>query len=259
MKTRSISSVITLFIALTFSAITKGQSFGITATAVYLSDCVQDDYFNTSGSGPSLIGPSSNTFSGNNFGVHTQNSGTLIFRGGAVSTNKVPGGSNVCDVTLYYRIYLQTAAPGAFTAMTLPRVEDCNVAASQFSNGISCADGDQLWYRVINDGTTTPYAPVNLTTLAPGNYFLEVYYEATGSSTSATLCDETKLLDNSGAYYKASFSIQNPILSSTNPTTCNGNEGYVSITGLAPGARYAIVGGSGQRGRCGSSAKRRNA
>jgi hypothetical protein len=71
MKMKSVSSVITLFIALTFSVITKGQSFGTTASAVYLSDCTQDEYFNTSGSGASLIGPSSNTFNGNNFGVHT--------------------------------------------------------------------------------------------------------------------------------------------------------------------------------------------
>ena len=197
MKMRSLSGVITLLMALTISVITKGQSFGIQASALYLSDCNGDNFYNTSGTPPGLIGPSSNTFNGTQFGVHTQNSGTLIFRGGAAISRKVPGSSNVCSVTLRYRVYLQTSAPGAFNGLALLPVEDCNTVTGQFGSGISCTAGDQLWYRVISDGSITP-APVDLTMLPAGNYFLEAYYETTGSSSSTPVCCQGKAGINAG-------------------------------------------------------------
>jgi large repetitive protein len=236
MKPISVSSVITLFLALIFSGLTYGQSFGTSASAVWISDCNQDNYFNTSGS----IGPAGNVFTNSSFGTHTQNSGTLILRGGEVRTFKTPGAANVCGVRMYYRVYPQTGTPGSFNAIDLSLIEDCDVPTNQFPSGGSCSAGDQKWNIVIPDGTTTPYAPVDLTLFAAGNYTLEVYYEVTGSSSSTTLCNETAVLNNAGNNYKAFFSIQAPALSSANPTTCNGSEGFITVSGLTPGATYAV-------------------
>lgn len=240
MKPKSVTRVITLVLTFFLSLTTRAQNFGTYASAVWVSDCNQSNYFNTSGSGPALIGPAANVFANNNFGTHTQNSGTLILRGAQVKTFKTVGVANVCSVRLYYRIYLQSAAPGSFTAMDLPLLDDCN-GSGQFPSGGNCAAGDQKWDRVVGDGITTPYAPVNLTSFAPGNYVLEVYYDVSGSSSSTTLCDETVTLNNSGNNYKAFFSIQNPDLSSTNPTTCNGSQGVITISGLTPGATYSVT------------------
>ena len=100
--------------------------------------------------------------------------------------------------------------------------------------------GDQKWNLIIADGITTPYAPVDLTQLSAGNYVLEVYYDVKGSSTTTSLCDETKTVNNIGSNYKAFFSIQAPDLSSANPVTCNGSEGFITISGLTPNAAYAV-------------------
>lgn len=236
MKPISVSGVITFVVALLLTTFAQGQSFGTSASAVWISDCNGSDYYNTSG----LIGPATNVFTNKNFGTHTQNSGTLILRGGEVRTFKTPGVANVCSVQMYYRIYLQSAVAGSFNGIDLPLVDNCNVPTNLFPSGGSCVTGDQKWNLIIADGTTTPYAPVDLTQLAAGNYVLEVYYDVKGSSTTTTLCDETKTLNNSGSNYKAFFSIQSPDLSSANPVTCNGSEGFITISGLTPNAAYAV-------------------
>jgi len=236
MKPISLASVITFIITLFISPFIQAQSFGISASAVWISDCNQDNYFNSTGA----IGPVGNVFTAANLGTHTQNSQTLILRGGEVRTFKTVGSSNVCSAKMYYRIYLQSGSPGSFNAVDLSFVDDCNIPSSQYPSGGSCVAGDQKWNRVIADGTTTPYAPVDLTQFPAGNYILEVYYEITGSSTSTTACDETVMLNNSGNNYKASFSIQVPSIASANPTTCNGSEGFITINGLTAGATYTI-------------------
>jgi large repetitive protein len=236
MKPISVTSAITFVIAFLFCSISHAQTFGTSASAVWISDCNQDNYYNTSG----LIGPAGNVFTNNNFGTHTRNSGTLVLRGGEVRTFKTIGVNNVCGAKLHYRIYSQSGVPGTFNTIDLLFMEDCDMGLNQFPSGGSCVLGDQKWNMIIDDGTTVPYAPVDLTALAPGNYILEVYYDVTGSSTSTTACDETVTLNNGGANYKASFSIQAPSLASANPTTCNGSEGFITIIGLTPGATYAV-------------------
>ena len=235
MKPISLSSVITFVIAFCLCNFSYAQTIGISSSAVWITDCNQDNYFNTSGS----IGPVTNVFTSSNFGVHTHSSGTLVFRGGEVRSFKTPGISNVCSAHLYYRVYSQTGTPGPFTSVDLSLMEDCDISG-QFPSGGTCTLGDQKWKMVVADGTTVPYAPVDLTTLAAGNYTLEVYYDITGSSTSTSLCNETVTLNNGGSNYKASFSIQSPALASANPTSCNGSEGYITISGLTPGATYSI-------------------
>jgi gliding motility-associated-like protein len=223
-----------------FCNYTQAQSFGTFASAVWITDCNQSNFFNTSGSAANLIGPAANIFESANLGVHSQNSGTLILRGAQVRTFKDPASSNVCNVRMYYRIYPQSGVGGAFTSMDLSLPEDCNVAGSTFPSGGPCAAGDQKWQRVVPDGVTTPYAPVNLTGYTPGNYVLEVYYDASGSFTTTTQCNDLVTLNNGGNNYKAFFSIQSPNLSSTNPSSCFGNEGSITIGGLVAGASYQL-------------------
>lgn len=236
MKPLFVPSVITFVFALFFSSVLHAQSFGISASAVWISDCNGDNYFNTSGA----IGPAGNIFTNSSFGTHTQNSGTFILRGGAVKTFKNFGIANVCGARMHYRVYPQGGSPGSFSIIDLPLSDNCNTTTNQFSSGGACSTGDQLWSRVTDDGITTPYAPVDLTTLAAGNYVLEVYYDVTGSSTSTTQCDETFVLNNAGNNYKATFSIQVPVLLGANPNTCNGSEGSITISGLTAGATYSV-------------------
>ncbi len=214
--------------------------FGTTASAVWVTDCNQSNFYNASGSPADQMGPSGNVFNNNNFGVHTQNSGTLLLRGGALKTFKTPASGNVCSTRMYYRVYLQSGVPGAFTSIDLPLMENCNTGTGTFPSGGPCVDGGQRWQRVIPIGATVPYAPVNLTSFAPGNYVVDVYFEATGSQTSSSGCTDIVTDNNAGNFYKAFFSIQAPTLSSTNPSTCNGTEGSITISGLVAGATYQI-------------------
>jgi len=216
------------------------QTMGTFASAVWITNCSQDNFFNTSGTTVNLVGPSANVFQNANLGVYTQNSGTLILRGAQVKTFKNPASSNVCDVKMFYRVYLQTAVPGTFNSIDLPFLEDCSGPAGPFPSGGPCQPGDQKWQRLIPDGTTIPYSPINLTNNAAGNYVLEVYYEVSGSFTSTTQCNDIVTLNNSGNNYKAFFTIQSPSLSSTNPSSCNGSEGSITISGLSAGASYQV-------------------
>ncbi|HEY0434939.1 MAG TPA: hypothetical protein VGC95_13780, partial [Chitinophagaceae bacterium] len=93
MKSNPISFAGTILLALFCNCI-SAQPFGVKSSAVWVSDCNQTNYFNTSGLPADLIGPVANGFAGTNFGVHTQNSGTLIFRGGQVRAFKNPASSN---------------------------------------------------------------------------------------------------------------------------------------------------------------------
>jgi large repetitive protein len=217
----------------------KAQSFGSFASAIWLSDCNQSNFFNTTGTATNLIGPAGNVFDNANLGVHTQNSGTLILRGGEVKTFKNPASSNVCGARMHYRIYPQSGVPGSFSTVDLPVFDNCS--APTFPTGGPCQNGDQKWQRITADGSVLPYAPVNLTNYPAGTYVLEVYYDVAGSLTTTNLCGDTVLVNNGGNNYKATFSIQAPTIVSTNPTSCNGSEGSIAINGLVPGATYSFT------------------
>ena len=214
-------------------------SFGSYASAVWLTNCSTSNFFNTVGTGADIIGPSVNVFPNSNLGTYVQNSNSLILRGAEVKTFKNPS-SNVCSARLNYRVYPQAGTPGAFQIMDLPFFDNCGGAT--FPSGGPCNTGDQKWQRVVADGTTTPYSPINLTAYPPGNYILEVYYDLSGSASSTSLCNENVLIDNNGANYIANYTIQSqPVYASTNPTSCGGAEGTITISGLAPGTNYSLT------------------
>ena len=161
MKLKSVLRISTLVLIIFAHITARAQTFGTKASAVWIEDCNQSNFYNTSDNGIT-ISPAVNVFSNNNFGSHTRNSGTLILRGAEVRTFKTSAIANVCSVRLNYRVYLQSGAPGAFITMDLPFVDDCNVPSLQFPSGGSCIAGDQKWSRVIADGTTTPYSLLTL-------------------------------------------------------------------------------------------------
>ena len=225
MKTKPISYLGAILIALVCNLANAQPS--ATASAVSITNCSQSSFLNTTGS----IG--SSNFDNSNLGVYTQNSGNLILSGAQVNTSHDPSTSNVCSAHLYYNVHLQSSPAGAFTSVILPLSEVCN-GSNQFpSDGSSCSPGDQKWKLASN---------INLTSFGPGNYVLEVYYDVqTNTSQPApTSCNSTLVINNGGSNYKAFFSIQSPNLSSTNPSSCFGNEGSITIGGLVAGAPYQL-------------------
>jgi len=226
----------------TRTIVVNNCDFGGYATAVWMDDCTtpgDGKFYNTTGGGADLINQETgNTFI-KDFGVHVQNSSTLILRGSEVKTYK-NGNTNVCGATMYYRFYLTNGTAGTFTSRNLSFFSNCNTAISEFSiGGGPCADGQQKWQCVSQPGCDTP---VNLTTVPPGDYTLEVYYDVRGDFNSTSQCDDTVVIDNGGTNYKANFSIiSTPIISSTNPTTCNGTNGSITISGLAANEVYALT------------------
>ena len=212
---------------------------GTFASAVWLTNCATSDFFNTDGSGANLIGPASNVFTNTNFGTYVQNSNNLILRGAEVKTFKTPS-SNFCSARLNYRVYPAATTPGAFQVMDLPLFDNC--VGGTFPTGGPCNTGDQKWHRVVPNGTTNPYSPVDLTAYPPGNYVLQVYYDLTGSDTTATGCEQNFVVDNSGAYYTATFTIQaQPSYASANPSTCGGVNGSITISGMLPSTSYGVT------------------
>ena len=225
----------------TLSITVNNCDFGAYATAIWMDDCTDvgdGKFYNTTGAGVDLINQEpGNTFI-KDFGVHVQNSSTLILRGSEVKTYK-NGTTNVCGAKMYYRYYLNSGTGGAFTSRNLSFFSDCNTATSEFIiGGGPCALGQQKWQCVSQPGCD---APINLTNVPPGDYILEVYYDVTGDFNSTSQCDDTIILNNGGTNYKANFSIiAEPTISSSNPTTCNGTNGSITISDLTANEVYAL-------------------
>ena len=222
-----------------FIQVLSSCTFNSFATAVWIENCnntaTDGNFFNVTGSGTNIIGPLANVFPSSNLGNYVQNSGNLILRGGELKSFKTIT-SNVCSARLNYRIYEASATPGPFTVLNLPFFEDCS--AGTFPSGGACNAGDQKWQEVLNDSES----PINLTAFAPGNYVIEVFFDLTGDNDSPSQCDDTIFVNNNGSNYLATFSIQaNPTFAFTNPTSCNGTEGFITISGFTPNVSYEIT------------------
>ncbi len=210
------------------------QNFGSFASAAWLTDCTSNNFFNTTGSGASIIGPVQNVFQSTDFGTFLIGSGTFKLRGGEVKTFKTSTG-NVCSARMYYRVYPQSGTPGAFTTINLPFFDDCSGVT--FPSGGPCTTGDQKWQIVLNDAQF----PYDLTAFPAGNYNIEVYYDVTGDFNSTSACNDTILINNNGANFIATYTLQNtPGYFGTDPSTCNGTDGSILITNLAPNTAYNL-------------------
>lgn len=208
-------------------------TFGTIASAVLIDNCntaASGEFFNTT-SGSQTIGAASNVFPNSDLGTYVQSSGNLIFNGAELRTFKTAT-SNVCSARLNYRVYEASSAPGAFTVVNLPLIESCTTGTYP-SDGGACSSGDQRWQEISS--------AIDLTANTPGNYIIEVFYDLTGDNDNPSDCDDTLFLDNGGNNYTATFSIQSaPSFVSTNPTTCNGTQGSITISGFTPGDTYSV-------------------
>ena len=208
--------------------------FGVFASAGWLTNCnfPSGQFYNITGSGVDLINPTSPADSFiTNLGSFIQNSGALTFGGGEIKTFKAPTG-NVCGATMFYNVHLQSDPAGTFFPLQLQFFSDCN--SGSFNGGGPCKDRDQKWQTVTS-------GLLDMTALSPGNYVLEVYYSVNGDSDSNSQCDDTKLINNGGQNFLSSFSILGaPQYASTNPTTCTGNEGTITISGLLASTNYTL-------------------
>lgn len=210
-------------------------SFGSYASAVWLNNCQTSNFFNTLGSGASIIGPAQNIFPNTDFGTFVSYSNTFKLRGAELKTFKIAT-ANVCSARLNYRIYPASGTPGAFAVMNLPFLDDC--AGGTFPSGGPCITGDQKWQRVLTDAEF----PIDLTAYPAGEYILEVYYDVTGDVNSTTQCDDTILINNNGANYIATYTLQaNPTFTSTTPTSCAANDGTITIGNLVANTTYNLM------------------
>lgn len=210
-------------------------AFGSFASAVWLTNCATGDFFNTVGSGTSLIGPAQNIFPNNDFGTYVSNSNTFKLRGAELKTFK-SSTANVCSASLFYRVYPQGGTPGTFAVMDLAFFDNC--VGTSFPTGGPCNDGDQKWQTVLTDAQS----PIDLTAYPAGDYVVETYYEITGDVTSNTECDDTILINNNGANFIATYTLQaNATFTFTNPLGCSTSDGTITIGDLAPNTNYSLT------------------
>ncbi|MBK8699748.1 MAG: hypothetical protein IPN29_09425 [Saprospiraceae bacterium] len=139
-------------------------------------------------------------FQGYDLGSFNQG-GTLTFSGGEIKTYK-NSGDNFCGGRIWYSVYPAAGSPSTF-----------NFVALAFNANLP-NPGDQKWVNTSN--------PTNvLTALAPGNYKLAVYVDASGNLNGGASCGCTlfKLQNNANNYWIADFSVCTPPSISGAPLT----------------------------------------
>ncbi|KAA9331488.1 T9SS type A sorting domain-containing protein [Hymenobacter busanensis] len=151
---------------------------------------------------------------------------SLVLSGAQLKTFKNLATDDVQSARLQYRVYLGTGAgSGAFTAINLPFDGNIGGAGAGFQN--------QQWTNTSNTANL-------LAGLPNGTYTLEVYGEA------STTPGGTVFYSNSGANYKATFTVSNPSTALINEsfeggfgsftTVLNGSATNKWFTGTAAGA-----------------------
>jgi hypothetical protein len=131
-------------------------------------------------------GTANTDFNGANLGSFASGTSNLVFKGAEHNVYKC-GGADLTSTRVYYRIYLTSAgASGSFISNNI-------TYTSGFNNG--CSGQDQKWDKV-------DYSSNLLSGLAPGNYSIQVYSEAT-----ITCCGGFAYASNSGANYTATFTV----------------------------------------------------
>ena len=172
-------------------------AFGVFGSAVYIEQNGATQFYNCFGNN---IG--SQPFSGS-LGVFVQNSATFKIQGAELKTWK-DGNGNVCGGTLYYRTFLTSNGPsGAFAPVSLPFF--CNCVSNAFPcGGGACSGNDQKWQKPGGGAA----ANIDLTTSAPGEYTLELYYDVNGNANGTSGCPNTQSDNNGGFNYTATYTIQ---------------------------------------------------
>jgi gliding motility-associated-like protein len=225
-----------------FIIICSNAQFGQFASAIKINNTTINQFYNTTGTGASLINPSGILFQSQNFGIFAYQSAGLKITGTEVKTSKAIF-ANVCGATLFYTVY-STANPPAnpvFTPIIIPFKADCSNGT--FNDGLGpCSPGDQKW--------SIESLNIDLTNLCPDDYTLEIYYAYTGAFEGEQSCDVTQYISNNGANYKASFTISSTLTAnaSTNtPSICSGQtiNLFASASLGKPGYTYAWTGPNG--------------
>jgi len=155
------------------------QSAGFNNTFIVLSlNGGANTYYDLNANTPSA------DFNGANLGSFVSGSNNLVFKGAEHNVYKCYG-ADISSTRVYYRIYLTSAgASGNFTSNNI-------TYTSGFNNG--CGGQDQKWDKL-------DYSTNLLSGLAPGNYSIQVYSDA-----STTLGD--RYASNGGLNYTASFTV----------------------------------------------------
>ncbi len=133
-------------------------------------------------------------FNGVNFGTYNS-SQSLYLDGAQNKTYKCSSPSDVSASSLFYRIYPTSGTVGSFSS-------GVNLPFKSNDGATGCGGQNQTWEKAD--------AGVNLLSgLCDGEYTIEIY-------TTATINTGTAIANNSGANYKATFSIDNTTKSGIN-------------------------------------------
>ncbi len=188
MNSRTLHTRFALFLcAFLFGNI--GLSWGQAQIGIYESYVVLD--INSSGlSWYDLNATTSNLdFNSLDLGVFEQGIQNLTLKGGQNKTYKCNGG-DVSGGNLYYRVYQVSSTPSSFSS----------ISYNWNSNDPGGCGGNQTWQSVSNSIDL-------LSGLSAGNYYLEVYSNATGTP-------GTVYANNNGNNYKATFRVLSKTISS---------------------------------------------
>ncbi len=213
--------------------VTAACTFNSLATAVFIESCETapgGEFYNITGAGSSSIGPLTNVFPNNDYGTFVQNSGNLILKGAELKSF-MTSASNVCGANLYYRVYESSSVPGAFTTIVLPFFDDC--VAGNFPSGGTCNVGDQKWQDISST--------IDLTTFAPGDYIVEVYFDLLGDNDDPSQCDDTIFVNNGGNNFIATFSIQSTPTFTSQNEECGSSNAFITVSGFNPGDVYSVT------------------
>lgn len=190
-KTISILIIVMIF------HIALKANYGFYGSAVYIEKNGSSSFYDCTG----IIG--GQPFSGS-LGSFSQNSAALKLHGGEMKTWK-DGSGNVCEPVLNYRIYTFGSPSGSFLPVTIPWYCNCESGAFPCGGG-SCGGNDQKWQK---PGSTGSGTNIDLTTLAPGTYTLEVFFRIPGNQNGTSDCPDNILDNNNGnpTNYTMSFTI----------------------------------------------------
>jgi hypothetical protein len=182
-------------------------------------------------------------FQNNFFGRYTS-AGTIQVNFAEVLTFK-NGASNVCTATMRYRVYRTCDTPPAFSSLSLSFC--CNFGGTDCSGGACGPDvsntGDQKW-RAVPSSTLNLLSGLTLS----GMYVIEVYFEATGSTSNVSGCEETKFSSNGGANYRAYFEYE--------VNDYFGDSNFTTPTWGGDAANFTVTNNSTTSGLTGSEANR---